>query len=804
METATRIGRYRIEEKLGRGGMGDVYLGYDETLERKVALKCIKADDRLDEEARARFLREAKVLSQLGHPDICQIHDYLEGEKNDYLVLELLSGRTLAESIKENDLSPRRKLEIAARIAGVLEAAHQKGIIHRDLKPDNVIVDENGGMKVLDFGLARQLSEEDPAVPCADTPGRRTTHRDETMAIYGSGKGTAGTGGLTTAGVIMGTLGYMSPEQARGEEVTTSSDMYSFGILLQELFTGRFSFDREMDFHTLLEKNQKGEREIVHAEDPDIAGLIRELTQIEPAARLTAREASRKIAFIIEKPARRRKRMIAAAAIAVLVFSTVASTFFWIRSLRSEKRAREEATAARSVSRFLVKLFEVPNPNEAKGKTITAKEVLDKGVGDIQNELVGQPKIRSELMQTMGSVYSNLGLYREAFPLLEKSLQLAETSFGGRSPEVAGILADMGNVNEKEGKYAEAEKFYNGSLEIYQGRPEEKNGENVIELMNNVADIWQKQGKYKEALGLYGKALAAAEKRSGPKSILTARCLGNMGSVNDILGNFEEAEKLYARTYEIFRANYGDTHTEMAILLNNMAAICESKGQLDKAEDYYIRCLEMKEKLYGKEHDSLAVTLNNLGYIYSDEQKFDKAEEAWTRALSIWKNKFGEEHPYVALGYYNMGRVCKQKKDYPGSEANYLKALAIFQKVYGRDSNECSMACNGLGSLYRIEGKDKEAEVAYLDAVRIGEVKIGLGHADVLKIALNLVDFYREKRQFLKAEALLGKLLRIWEGKTSDREKGLKSLYEICGKVYSDEGRKKEAEEFMKKAGEIK
>src|SRR5687768_9824742 len=157
--TGRRFGHIRVSEVVGQGGMGDVYAGYDEKLERKVALKVLNADQRLDDEARERLLREARALSKLDHPNICRIHDYIESGDVDLLVLEFIDGRTLQEVIDDDKTSRAEKLRIAIAVAEVLVAAHRSGIIHRDLKPDNVMLTRSGEVKVLDFGLARWLKE---------------------------------------------------------------------------------------------------------------------------------------------------------------------------------------------------------------------------------------------------------------------------------------------------------------------------------------------------------------------------------------------------------------------------------------------------------------------------------------------------------------------------------------------------------------------------------------------------------------------------------------------------------------------
>ncbi len=155
-----RLGHFRVVGELGQGGMGSVYIGLDENLGRRVALKVIRPDQRLDPMRKARFLREARVLSSLDHPNVCQFHDFIEGEKQDCLVLELVEGRNLREALDEG-LDDGQKIRIAEQLLDVLVAVHGKGVIHRDLKPENIMLTDAGDIKVLDFGLARPVEDPD-------------------------------------------------------------------------------------------------------------------------------------------------------------------------------------------------------------------------------------------------------------------------------------------------------------------------------------------------------------------------------------------------------------------------------------------------------------------------------------------------------------------------------------------------------------------------------------------------------------------------------------------------------------------
>src|SRR6185436_7353510 len=267
-----RFRHIRVTEIAGEGGMGAVYAGHDETLDRRVALKALRADQRLDADARQRLLREARALSKLEHPNICRIHDYLEEDGFDLLVLEYIDGRTLKEAIRDG-LSRGEKLRIAVSLANALVAAHRAGIIHRDLKPDNVMLTRSGEVKVLDFGLARLMRR-------TSTPRFHLRQGTDDLDVPASP--------LTVAGTTMGTPVYMSPEQARGAELTPASDMYSFGLLLQTIFSGVEPHPAELTAREVILRAARGETRPVKGVESGVAALIERLKQIAPSDRPTA------------------------------------------------------------------------------------------------------------------------------------------------------------------------------------------------------------------------------------------------------------------------------------------------------------------------------------------------------------------------------------------------------------------------------------------------------------------------------------------------------------------------------------
>ncbi|MFQ5724505.1 MAG: serine/threonine-protein kinase, partial [Terriglobia bacterium] len=265
------IAHYRVTEKLGEGGMGEVYRARDDRLNRDVALKVLPEAFAQDADRLARFTREAHVLASLNHPNIAAIYGVEEAGDVRCLVLELVEGPTLAERLRPGPLPLEDALPLARQIAEALEAAHEKGTIHRDLKPGNVKVTSEGTVKVLDFGLAKALEGESVAADLSKSP---------TLSEA-----------ATQAGVLLGTAAYMSPEQAKGKPVDRRADIWAFGVVLYEMLSGRQLFTGETISETLA---------AVMMREPDLKGLP---ADTPPPIRLL-------LARCLEKDPRRRLQAI--------------------------------------------------------------------------------------------------------------------------------------------------------------------------------------------------------------------------------------------------------------------------------------------------------------------------------------------------------------------------------------------------------------------------------------------------------------------------------------------------------------
>ena len=246
LASGSNLGRYEIAAPLGKGAMGEVYRATDSRLDRQVAIKVLPPQFVQDQARLARFEREAKVVAALSHPNILGIHDFETDNGQTFAVMELLEGQTLRARIAAGPVPWRKAVEIAAAIADGLAAAHAKGIVHRDLKPENIFLTADGRVKILDFGLARI---EPPAGPAGDAP----------TGSYHAAQ--------TEAGTILGTVGYMSPEQVRGREADGKSDIFALGCVLYEMVSGQRAFARDSAVETMTA--------ILHDEPPDLRDSVK-------------------------------------------------------------------------------------------------------------------------------------------------------------------------------------------------------------------------------------------------------------------------------------------------------------------------------------------------------------------------------------------------------------------------------------------------------------------------------------------------------------------------------------------------
>jgi eukaryotic-like serine/threonine-protein kinase len=740
---AQTIGPYRLLEKIGEGGMGEVWVAEQQKpIHRRVALKLIKAG--MDtKQVIARFESERQALAMMDHPAIAKVFD--AGETEDgrpYFVMEYVQGIPITTYCDQNRLTTQERLELFRHVCEGVQHAHQKAIIHRDLKPSNILVAIQDGKavpKIIDFGVAKATAQ---------------SLTERTM--------------YTELGMLIGTPEYMSPEQAEmtGQNVDTRTDVYSLGAILYELLVGALPFDpkelrragydeirrkireedppkpstrlstmgdastvqahnRRMESPSLIRqirgdldwitmKTLEKDRTRRYGSPSDLAADIDRYLHHQPVVACPPSTLYKTRKFV----RRHRVGVGVAATLAILVIAFSVTTAIQARRIARERdRANQEAEASRQVSDFLTGLFKVSDPSEARGNSVTAREILDKGADKIGRELQGQPIVQGKLMNTMGFVYQSLGLYDPAQTLLEKALETRIKTLGPEHPAVAETLSNLGTVVWRKGDLARAKSLPEQALGIREKRlgPESKE---VASSLHNLGNLNWSQGNYKEARRLLERSLAIREKVLGPEHEDVATTLNSLGAIAYKEGDFKRAEELWERTLAIREKTLGPDHPYVAASLNNLAIVHTYTGDPKGAVPLLKRVVQIQEKVLGPKHPDLAAGLMNLGDAISESGDPIGAKPYLSRAVAI-QEAAGPGNPELARFLDKLAIVTLKENDVRGAQRLYERSLALRQKALGPKHPEVAESLCGLADCAFQSGRLQEAETLYGRALAI-------------------------------------------------------------------------------------
>ncbi len=781
-------GKYKLLEELGRGGMGSVFRAEQiSPIKREVALKIIKMGM---DTARvvARFDAERQALAVMDHPNIAKVLDAGATETGrPFFVMELVHGIPIDVYCDKHRLSINERLGLFKAVCQAVQHAHQKGVIHRDLKPSNILVvvqDGEAVPKVIDFGIAKAT-------------GARLTER--TL--------------FTEQGQLIGTPEYMSPEQAEmsGLDIDTRTDIYSLGVMLYGLLVGKLPFEPE----TLRAAGLAEIQRIIRDTDPprpstrlstlgiegsavakkmrlDMPALRRELRgdldwiimkaleKDRTRRYATASEFSSDIdrhlrhepvsagppskAYRIRKYIRRHKLGVAAASLVILaILAGIAGTSLGlIKAIRAEKKAREEAQTARQVSSFLVDLFEVSDPGEARGNTITAREILDRGAEKIKEELTAQPLIQSRIMETIGQVYQNLGLFDEAEDLLKKALDVREEASGENHYYVGASLVNLGWLYLSQNRQAEAEPLIRRGVDILA----QYNVDDPLAYargLTMLGMILRDRGEFDPGQDSLERALDILEEARGKDHEDVSLPLYHLGWLHKLKGEYETAADYYERAYIILERELGIDHPYTLWCLNDMAVIAEIRGDQQRAKELNLKVIDIGERIFGHDHPFLASPLNNIGIVHWRLGEYKEAEASAKRSILIREKVFGIDHPLIASTWSNLSLIYLEIGFYDLSRQSLERALAINEKTAGPDSLGMAETLHNLAVLDFYTGDFESAEAIFDRTLAVQEKILGPDHPDIAVILSDYGLMSRTRGNFPLAESHLRRALAIRE-----------------------------------------
>ncbi|MEP7009843.1 MAG: serine/threonine-protein kinase [Acidobacteriota bacterium] len=784
---------YRIVREIGRGGIGVVYLAERaDEFKQTVAIKVLH---RSGEEIERRFRSERQILAALDHPHIARLLDGgTASDGSPFLVMEYVEGRRIDEACAARQLDARARAELMLDVCSAVAAAHQRLVIHRDLKPANILVTADGTVKLLDFGIAKLLDPAESEWTIAETRlgGQPLTPR------------------------------YASPEQMRGEPVSTATDVYALGVILYELLTGRSPYradprsPRDWEQAVCEEEplspsttstrtallREVGANDANDANDgspaspppdleveEDLAAIVLKALRKTPAERYPTVDALAEDLrrYLSGWPVTARKgtalylagRFVRRHRLSLLLAAGVAALLVgWGLSLRSQLAAtRIERDKAARVAGFLVDLFKVADPDQTRGETVTARDLLDRGVEKLHRDLSDQPAVRAQLLDTVGAVYDSLGNYEPAIANLRQAVALRRDLHPAEPLALAESLGHLGEAYRNVERMPEAEAALTESLALLR-RDVPADDIRQLAALNRFATLRGAQHRDDEREKLLEQILAAHLRRLripalpwdpkgsalSPEHEDLARVLHNLGELAYRRGDPTLGLKRLESSLAIKRARLGPEHTSVATTYQVIGSCWSARGDYEKSLQANRKALEIRRRRLGEDHPLTASTYNNVGNQLQLLGRFAEAIPNYDRALAIYRKSFGEKSPQAAFALSNLAPAFAHAGRYEEGLHAAREALAIRLALYPATDENIAYTRAGLAECLALAHRQKEAAEERGKAVEIFTAAYGSDHLTTLETR---IDYAAD----LIAIARLGEAERILRPAVSALEK---------------------------------
>ncbi len=825
------VGPYEILEKIGRGGMGSVYLAKktETPYDQKVALKLVRKGMDTQDILR-RFRNEGRILASLEHPNIARLYDGgIHSDGRPFFVMEYIEGEPIDAYCDKHKLTIKERIKLFRTVCEAVHYAHQMLIVHRDIKPANVLVTSDGTIKLVDFGIAKLLE-----------PDR--------MEL---------TGYHTQTGIKLMTPEFAAPEQIQGKQITTTSDIYSLGVLLYILVTGRrpyrlgtasmLEIERiicetvplrpseavtgkalpappdtvEDNFDPLtaarlrskdtgnLRKELAGDldRIVLKAlgKEPErryrsALGFSEDLDNYVQGKPVQARPST--LRYRARKFVGRNRWVVSGVAVAVFSVFAGLGLALWQANLARIERdtARNEAAKAQAAQDYLVELFQAADPSENRGEQITAREIVERGIASLEEDLGDQPEVHIEMLKVLGRVEQALGDFDLSAELLEEALNKTRELRGDEDMNVAVIAAILGDVLRWDGEFGRAESLLREALEIRRQLITGDHAEIAVN-MDRLARTLEMKGDFEEAELLYREALEMRERLFGENSDAVSATLNNLGWLLYQMGKSDEAEQALRRSLEIKNRIMEPPHPAISSNLSNLAVVLRAKGRYREAEIFADQALEQEIKLHGDDHPRVTTALNNrtlilldlghyaeaaqnyrlildnnrrqlgpdhlyvgfslsgLGRALAEDGRSEEALPLFDEALEIYRNSVGDQHRYYGMSLTLKGEALYYQNPQQ-AERVLEQSVDIIAQAVGKDHHTFTKALTSLGRTQFANGKIEAAESALTEALDIQRRIQPETNANTVWTLISLGQVLKEQERFEEAEPVLSEAVQ--------------------------------------------
>ena len=724
-----RIGPYELQHKVGEGGMSSVFLAVrdDDTYQRQVVVKIVRPG--MENEHVVQRLRiERQILASLDHPNIARLFDGGSTVHGlPYFVMEYVDGMPVDSYCERNELSVEERLRVFLKICDAVHFAHRNLVIHRDIKPSNILVNVDGEPKLLDFGIAKLLNPDLGSPEIAPT--------------------------ITATRML--TPSYASPEQILGKMITTSSDVYSLGVLLYKLLTHTLPYDftkrtaieieqlitgteprKPSQVATRPSTDTKGEavdtgkvrRQLVG----DLDAIVLKALRSAPQQRYAGVDhfAADIERFLKGQPVEARRgsrryrlgKFVSRNRVSLSVITLVTAlllNFSWALARQNAKLEfeRDQARIERDQKQQVLSIFEkmvfYTHPYIEPGQKMTMEDVLTHSLSAFDSGLEEQPQIRAHLLHTTGSMLERLGNLKDARRHLEEALSLRRELHGDESLEVAESLWVTGRTLSQAGRYEMAGDAVDEGLQLVSKLEDRESAERLkplqVALLNEKTGLFCHQGQYDEAekTALEANRLISELGAERTLQIETAALSAN---VHHNLGDHSQAVFFWRQALALQRELLGERHPAQISLLSNLGVDLRWLGELDAAERIYEEALGLTLEAYGENHQLYSMLLNNLAGARFARADYAAALESYAEVSELFRKNFGDAHWRNFHLSVNTEAARIRAGDPEPAERRLRSALGLWYPKLGDDHWLVHHARSVLGEALFAQGKMTDAE----------------------------------------------------------------------------------------------